>query len=158
MLHVSFTRCIDLSSAHPKLYTSLLRIHAHHVPQSSKREEALANMAISCRGSIRKAANIVTTAKMSTTLWALGDTDYVSFIKMWNSRASRSHQIVGQKAIGLKLLLEIMRPELLETALQHVGKEGRHKCAFSDDNLEPKRFTHRASSLPKGSCGNPGAR
>ena len=36
MLHVSFMRGIDLSSAHPKLYGPLLRIYAHHVPQSSK--------------------------------------------------------------------------------------------------------------------------
>ena len=73
LLRMSVMTGTNLSIVHPKLFTSVLRIFAHHIPQSSRREEALTNMAISCQGSIRKAAHIVTIAKLSTNLRALGD-------------------------------------------------------------------------------------
>ena len=140
LLHINFKLSFHLRDVHPALFTSVLRIYAHHLPQSSRREEALSNMQISCKGSLRKAPNIVTISKMSCNLKAVGDADFQSFVKLWNERAPRMHKITGQKAIGLKYLLEVMQPELLELVLEHVGSEGWVKCAFSDDNLGNKKI------------------
>ena len=105
VLHMCHAEGIELNNIHPQLFNSLLRIYVFFTPKSSKREEALENMAISCKGSIRKAPNIITISKISLTLKGLGDGDHGSFIKTWNERAPKKHQVVGQKAVGLKLVI-----------------------------------------------------
>jgi hypothetical protein len=140
MLHLCYEDRVELKDIHPALFNSILRIYAYHTPKSSKREEALSNMMISCRGSIRKAPNIVTIAKMTRTLKAFGDEDYASFLKTWNARAPKAHQVTGSKAVGLKLILECAPNEVLDMILHHVGNQGWKDCAFSEDCLGTKKI------------------
>ena len=97
-------------------------------------------MMISAKGSIRKAPNIVTIAKMSLSLKDYGDRDFTSFVKLWNERAPKQHKVVGNKATGLKLLLEVMPNDVLQLVLDHVGSHGWFTCVFSDDSLSTKKM------------------
>ena len=106
ILHISWKRGYVLATQLPKLHVSVLRVWVLHNALGSKRDIALQNLKISSRGSIRKAPNVITILFMCKSLAASGDTDSSSFLKAWNQRASRSHQVMGKKAVSLKMFLE----------------------------------------------------
>ena len=105
ILHLAHSHSHDLGNLHPKLYTSCLRVWAVHSPESSKRCIALKNAKLSARGSIRKPPNVITILFMGKRLADCGDTDFPAFLKAFNQQSSRAHQVVGKKAMALKLLL-----------------------------------------------------
>lgn len=106
LLYTCWDKNYDIEARHPKMYTSVLRVWALHAPASSKREIALANMKLSARGSIRRAPNVITILFMVQKLKTSGDSDFASFLKIWNMRSARSHHVLGKKAQALKLLIE----------------------------------------------------
>ena len=133
---------VDLVYVAPKIFTSVCQgIFAHYNPQDSKMEEALANMKISCSGSIRRAPNVLTVTKMIRELTLTAAlTDYQIFTRTWNQRAARGFQIVGQRATSLKLHFENVTPELSLIMLSHVQKFGYENSVWSDDNQSSKKI------------------
>lgn len=105
ILHLAWKKGYNLDKS-PKLKASVCRIWALNNSHGSKREIALQNLKISSRGSIRKAPNVITILYMVKTLASNGDTDSSSFLKTWNQRASKVHQVVGKKAVSLKMFLD----------------------------------------------------
>ena len=71
-------------------------------------DEALENMKLSLRGSIRKIVNVIQLAMMIDNLTKKhGLQDFGVFIRKWNQGCSRTHEIDGEKAYALKLLFEV---------------------------------------------------
>ncbi len=66
--------------------------------------EALANMKLSARASIRKAANIIQVTIIVKNLYQHGVNDFTSFTRRWNLMSTRTHQIIGKRAQSMKLL------------------------------------------------------
>ena len=110
LLHVIFKSGIDLSTTHPTLHNSCCAIHVHHVEQPSKMHEALKNMKLSARGSIRKMTNVIEITVMVKNLYTHGLNDFALFVRMWNQMSGRAHQIIGKRALTLKLLFESAPP------------------------------------------------
>ena len=63
-----------------------------HLKQPTKEDEALVNLKLSLRGSLRKAANVVQMAAMIRKLLAEGQTDFNSFLRRWNQQTVAAHQ------------------------------------------------------------------
>ena len=63
-------------------------------------------MKISRQSSVRKATNTIQMVFMVKKLVGFGLTDHGSFTKRWNSMSSRQFQIVGKRAVSMKLLFE----------------------------------------------------
>ena len=72
----------------------------------SKVDEALQNMKLSCRGSLRKATNTIQCVFMVRSLMTFGLTDTMTFVRQWNAMSARQFQIVGKRAQTLKLLFD----------------------------------------------------
>ena len=106
ILHLARARGLKLEQLHPRLHNSVLRVYVYHSPQSTRRAEAITNMQLSCRGSIRKPPNVITFAAMAVNLAENGDADFGSFVKDWNQVSGRTHMIIGQKFSTRKLLME----------------------------------------------------
>ena len=106
LLHYCFQNSVDLQTVHPQLCTSVLKIFVHHMPSQTKQDEALKNLKLSARGSIRKMANVIQIAQMIKNLSEHGMDDFSGFVRKWNQMSGRSHQIVGRRAMSLKLLFE----------------------------------------------------
>ena len=105
LLHSCWKAGLQITD-HPVLYDSLLRVYAHHIEHSNKVDEAMHNMRMSARGSIRKSVNVIQAAVMIQTLVQHGLTDFGSFIRKWNQSAARSFKIEGKRAMSLKYLFE----------------------------------------------------
>lgn len=88
------------------LFDSMARVWIQCLHQPSRVDEALQNMKLSARGSIRKANNTVECCFIIQNLMKCGLSDHSIFIKRWNQMSSRAFQIVGRKATALKLLFE----------------------------------------------------
>lgn len=107
LLHRAFVNKWDLQSSHPVLYESLRVVYVQHMELPNKFEEGLKNMKLSARGSLRKANSVVQTVAIIRNLTKCGMMrDSASFVRRWNSMATRNQQIVGKKATSLRLLLE----------------------------------------------------
>ena len=77
----------DIKAVHPKLYESILAIYVHSMKVTSKEEEALLNMKLSCRGSIRRACNIVEVVFMLQNLAnRYGMSDSAGFVRRWRGQ------------------------------------------------------------------------
>eukprot|EP00974_Lingulodinium_polyedra_P109731 10614942-Lingulodinium_polyedra.AAC.1 len=59
LLHRVFVLKVDLKGVHPVLHASMRVASVDHVAMGSKLNEALQNMRLSARGSIRKKTNII---------------------------------------------------------------------------------------------------
>lgn len=141
MLHVCFQKGLNLKDHHPRLYASLLRVYIFHAPCATKRGEALANLAHSCRGAIRRPPNVMTFTGMAYNLIQAGDTDFTSFTRDWNSKSTKQFQIIGQKMMTMKLLIETVPGKLLaDVILRSVGELGYDNCPFSEDNMASKKI------------------
>ena len=87
---------------------SVQQIHVHRSAHTSKLEEALANMRLSARGSLRQANNTIQTVLMIMKLNQQGGlTDAAVFIKRWNQMTSKQFAIQGRRASALKLLFNV---------------------------------------------------
>jgi hypothetical protein len=54
--------------------------------------------------------------------------------------STKQHQLVGKRAVALKLLLDVAPPAALESILEHVGELGWGNCVWSEDVLASKRI------------------
>ena len=107
IIHRSWKCGYDLAVVHPTLHKTLFTIYVHHVPQNSKLDEALQNMKLSARGSIRKMVNVIQMVMMIKKLHTkFGLSDFGVFVRKWNGMAARTHQITGRRAMALKLLFQ----------------------------------------------------
>ena len=117
LLHRIFVLEVDLKSVHPVLHESIRAVSVHHVSMGSKLAEALQNMKLSARGSIRKKTNIIQTVVIVKNLLQHGLSDYQVLVRRWNEMSAENDHIIGKRAMALKLLFE--------SAPQEPGTEGR---------------------------------
>ena len=96
-----------LEEVHPILHKTVLQVYAHKIHCASQLDEALMNMKLSVRGSIRTQNNIIQTVIMIRNLNMLGAADVTTFVRKWNAQSARSTQIIGKKAASIKLLFEV---------------------------------------------------
>ncbi|CAK9028727.1 unnamed protein product [Durusdinium trenchii] len=122
------------------LWSSVTRIWVHCMESSNRIDEALTNMKLSSRGSLRKANNLIQLVFMLQNLKSLGLSDSSAFVQRWNKMSSKTFQIVGRKASALKLLLEQTPQSVLTLILDHVNMHGWESCVWSDDNLGSKKI------------------
>ena len=106
LFHYCFENDVDIKVVHLQLYNSILKIWVHHTPQASKMDEGLKNLKLSAKGSIRKMANVIQITQMVKNLCEHGLSDFGAFVRKWNQMSGRTHQIVGRRAMSLKLLFE----------------------------------------------------
>ena len=106
IIHRAWKLNLDMRVAPQKLCDSILTIYVHHVEQASKLDEALQNMKLSARGSIRKKTNLIQIVMMVSKLQTFGMSDFIVFVKKWNGMAVRSDQLIGRRAVAMKLLLD----------------------------------------------------
>ena len=106
LLYWCWEQNINLREQHPKLYDSVRAVYVHHLIKQSKVEEALSTMKLSARGSIRRATNVIQIAVIVKNLGSHGFSDFAGFVRMHNQRNAKQFQIVGKKAVALKLLFE----------------------------------------------------
>ena len=130
----------DLEFEHPLLHKSLLTIYVHQLEMDNAVEETLKNLQISCSGSIRRPPNVVQMVSMIVKLINKGQLkEWTDFIKRWNMRSVRTHQVSGQRAASMKLLFELAPRIVLGWIVLHVQKMTFPKCAWTDDNLAAKK-------------------
>ena len=101
LLHFLMKRPVSLEKEFPALWDSVLRIRVHHVKTSSRINEALTNMKMSCKGSLRKATNTVQCVFMLNSLMTVGVAEPMVLVRQWNAMSARSFQISGRKATTL---------------------------------------------------------
>ena len=108
ILHLLRKFQICLEQQFPALHRTAGKIYVYNRPFGNKVDEALENMKLSLRGSIRKIVNVIQLAFMIENLTKKhGMQDFGVFIRKWNQGCSRTHAIIGKKAYALKLLFEI---------------------------------------------------
>ena len=81
LLRYCYSKNIDLKEVHPVLWQSVCKIYVVKITYSTKADEALANMKLSARGSIRRANNLVVTVMMLHNLSKQGFGDMQSFTR-----------------------------------------------------------------------------
>lgn len=98
---------IDLKTLMPDFWSSVRKVYVHCMPITNRLDEAMQNMKLSARGSLRQANNTIQCVVMIQNLCARGGlTDASHFIRRWNAMAAKSFQIVGRKQMALKQLFE----------------------------------------------------
>ena len=150
LLHWIWENGIDIKEGYPELYESFRAVHIHHTKQATKMDEAIDNMKISCRGSIRKAPNVLQIAVMSQRLHSYGYTDFSVFVRKWNASCPRASQILGKKALALKMLLALERDQL-QLILDHVNQCGMDQSVWMDEALANKKLYRDHQFPAKGS-------
>ena len=108
LLHRVKESGINLSEQLPDFHQSIRKIHVQVLRQASRMAEALSNMQISSRHSLRSAPNTVTSVFTIRNLMKVGGLqDVGTFIKKWNTMSARAFQITGRRHGALKLLFEV---------------------------------------------------
>ena len=109
---------------HPTLYGTLLVIFAHKIECATRLDEALLNMKLSVRGSIRTANNVIETVMMIRNLEMMGASDIAGFVRKWNAQSGKLAAITGKRAACLKLLFDVSGTAGLTTGLSIIDDEG----------------------------------
>ena len=104
IVHRAWKMGLNLEEKHPVMFKSLLTIHVHHMEMVSKVDEALKLMKLSARGNIRKKTNVIQTVVIVKNLHKYGLADFTVFTRKWNQQSARGDQIVGKRAMSLKLM------------------------------------------------------
>lgn len=106
LLHRLFVMKTNMPEEFPILHRSLLRVQCHHVHHTSRVDEALSNMRMSCRGSLVKATNTLQAVVMIKNLQQMGLTNHMQFVRKWNLLAAKQFQFSGKRLTALKLLFD----------------------------------------------------
>lgn len=138
--------------AHPVLANSIKSIHVVMLEHQSKHDELLYNFRASNRGALCRPPSILTWVQSVKQLRDQGlSIDLQSIVKKFNVGTPKQRQLVGQKAIAVRNLLEAMPPKALEVIETHVQKMGWDRSVFSDDALGSRKilpnFVHRNHNL-----------
>ena len=140
ILRWTYQESIDLKVEHEKLYESIREVWLHPFKGATKLDEGLMNMKLSVRGSIRTANNIIQTVILVQNLTKHGLTDISIFTRKWNVISGRANQIVGKRAMSLKLLFNDCPVAVLIAILEHVETLTWEQACWSDDNLCNKKL------------------
>ena len=123
------------------LWNSVTKVFVHCVEQPSRLDEALQNMKLSARGSLRRANNTIQCCFIIRNLKGkCGLVDSSVFVKRWNAMSSKAFQIVGKRSLALKQLLDQTPEETLNLILAHVNAYGWQNSCWSDDSLAVKKL------------------
>ena len=107
LLHKIMLAKVDLRTF-PELTDTTGQIYAHVVQSSSRIDEALFNMKVSARHSLRKANNLVQCVFILKNLMVVGGLQEIgTFVKRWNAMTTRTFMISGRKMMSLKQLFEV---------------------------------------------------
>ncbi|CAE7298363.1 unnamed protein product [Symbiodinium sp. CCMP2592] len=148
LLHFMKKQGLNVKKQYPTLWETVIRIRVHHIKTESRLNEALTNMKISCKGSIRKATNTVQCVFMLKSLMKVGVPEPMALVKQWNAMSARAFQISGKRMTTLKLLFDsapkarqsLIVCAVLDDILDHVQSLGWDTCVWSDDNLSTKKL------------------
>ncbi len=130
--------CHRLMSAHinvaemlPQFHESVSQIYVHNIKNTSRIEEALLNMKLSSRGSLRKSNNLIQCVFMLKTLMVVGGLqDCGVFVRRWNAMTTKQFAIAGRKAMSLKQLFDITPKDPPIMCHQLVDFLTHHKSKF----------------------------
>lgn len=114
-MHVAWKHDLNIKTMNPTLFKSLQAIHVQHVKAATKMQEAVQNMKMASRGEIRKRTNVIQTVWITRNLYSFGLSHFGVFVREWNGQCVRSEQIVGKRALTLKLLFEAASPDFWVT-------------------------------------------
>ena len=131
---------IDLALVHEKLFHSLRVVWINVIRCDNFRHQALLNISLSQKGSIRKSYNCNTWCKTLRSLQQRGDTDAAETIRIHNNGVSKQFQLVGAKAQSVKCVFDLMTPEVWDIFDQIVSVTGWLKSPFTDEGLGIKRI------------------
>ena len=119
VLYCARSAGVNLAEQLPHFHASVRKIYVHCIRPTSRVEEALTNMKISARHSLRTAHNTVQSVFVIRKLMLVGGLqDSTQFVKKWNSMSAKAFQITGRRQTALKLLFEVA-PQ--DCASQHGG-------------------------------------
>ena len=138
-LHAILVYCwkegVSLETRLPKVHESILKIYGHCRAHGSKVDEALENMKLSLRGSIRRKTNLIQLAMMVMKLTdEHGLRDFGDFLRRWNSISGRNSAVNGKKAQALKLLFESTPKDCPYRRMDH----GRQLAGNHDPYLDQR--------------------
>ena len=104
----------------PKLYESVLDIKVVRFGPIDQLGQAMMNMKLSVRGSIRTANNIIQTVYMVVKLQKVKACDMQGFIRTWNKQSGKAFQFNSKRSQSLRLLFECAPAPALALILEHV--------------------------------------
>ena len=96
------------------------------------KDQVFLNFGISHRASIRRAPSVIMWVQVLRKLVTKGLKTWAQVVKEWNARSSKSNNLVGQKAVAVKLMMEHMPESVFKVVEMHVSTHGWHQAAFSD--------------------------
>ena len=134
-------RGLDIKELPPRLYETLLDIRVARFGPHDQLGQAMMNMKLSVRGSIRTANNIIQTVYMVMKLKKAQACDMQGFIRTWNNQSGKHFQFTPKRAQSLRLLFEFAPAIALALILEHVEARGvgrRTSKARKEDEEETR--------------------
>lgn len=131
---------VPIREVHPQLWQSIRRICAWDLEFPCAREEAFSNFKMSARGSIRKPPSLLSWCIMLQKLHKKGERDTAAVVRLWNSQAGKSHQLVGAKSTSVRNLMELCPEEALRAILRDVSAHGWENSPWSDEVFGSKKI------------------
>lgn len=142
---------VDVQKACPSLWQSVRELNCFDTVFKNDMEAMFSNFQLSHRGAIRRPPNVISWCVALSKLQAKGE-DCATVIRAWNSQSTKSSQLTGQKAVGVKNLLELCDDRTRKLILDCVSKHGWENCPFSDDTFSIRKLfpgQHWRSSSPQ---------
>lgn len=102
-------------------------------------DQMFLNFGISHRSAIRRAPSVVTWVQVLQKLKVAGSGTWTQVVKEWNSKAAKTNQLTGQKAVAVKLLMDSTPSEVFAKISEHTSKWGWAASAFSDECLAQRK-------------------
>ncbi|CAK0804884.1 unnamed protein product [Prorocentrum cordatum] len=131
---------VDLYANNPVLFQSVRDIKVIRLRGKGMLEDALMNMKMSVRGSIRTANNVLQVAVIVANLQKAGARSISTFVSKHHARSGQSSKITGKRAASLRLLFESLPRAPLESILAHAEELTWEGCMWSDDNLANRKL------------------
>eukprot|EP00959_Pyramimonas_sp_CCMP1952_P443203 9279168-Pyramimonas_sp.AAC.1 len=123
----------------PRLYQSLLDIKVVRFGPQDQLGQAMMNMKLSVRGSIRTANNIIQTVYMVMKLQKAQACDMQGFIRTWNKQSGKHFQFTQKRSQSLRLLFECAPPLALALILEHVEARAARGGEWGGRRARPGR-------------------
>ena len=131
---------VNVQAAHPMLWQSICEIWCVDVAFKDAKEEAFSNLNRSQAGAIRRAPNVISWVVVLTKLREKGERDTSSIIQAWNNQCTKQGQLVGQKKVSVKNLLELCTDKTRDAIIACVSKHGWENCPFHDSSFSSKKM------------------
>ena len=122
-------------------FQSLSDIHAHVLEPTALQNEVILNFMLSSRGSIRKPPNTLTWVSTLKNLRdQAGFSDFDGLAKEFNKGVGSKLQLVGQKAMTVRLIVNAYPEPVVDLLVDHVGETGWEKACVNEDILGSKKM------------------